>query len=209
MRRAVSLVAVTCLAVSAHGAADAALDRPVRVTIVGDSVAAAIPLVPTAEAELRRRFRVTLNLAVCRRLVAASCAWRGTTPATALQAVRRYGRSLGDVLVVNVGYNEPAQGYRDGIDQVMRTALGLGVSRVVWVTLRETSAAYRETNVAIRTAVARWPQLVVADWNAHSSGKAWFRSDGVHLTGTGASALAAFLGRSVRAAAPRAQRAIP
>jgi hypothetical protein len=201
MRGALSLVVVACLAVTLHGAAGAAVDRPIRVTFVGDSVAASIAHAPAARALLRRHFRVTLNLAVCRRLVAASCTHEGTTPATALQAVRRHGRSLGDVLIVKVGYNESAHGYREGIDRVMRAALGHGVDGVVWVTLRETSGTYREMNVAIRTAAARWPQLVVADWNAYSSGRAWFGSDGLHLTGTGANALAGFLGRYVREAA--------
>ena len=52
---------------------------------------------------------------------------------------------------------------------------------------------YHSTNAAIRQASKRWPQLVVADWNAHSAGKPWFGSDGLHLTSTGATALATFL----------------
>jgi hypothetical protein len=105
------------------------------------------------------------------------------------------------VLIVMVGYNESADGYRRGIDQVMRAALAGGVEGVVWVTLRDTLSIYHQTNVAIKSGARRWPQLVVADWNAYSSGRPWFRSDGLHLTSTGASGLAGFLRPYVRKAA--------
>jgi hypothetical protein len=108
------------------------------------------------------------------------------------------------VLVVNVGYNESAQGYRKGIDEVMRAALRQGANGVVWVTLREARDVYRWTNIAIRTAAERWPQLVVADWDRYSRGKPWLGPDGLHLTPTGAEALAAFLRPYVFRAAGRA-----
>jgi hypothetical protein len=107
--------------------------------------------------------------------------------------VQSLGRSLGDVLIVDVGYNESAFGYREGIDRVMRAALAQGATGVVWVLLRETRDIYRQTNVVIRAAQKRWPQMLVADWNAFSRGKPWFSSDGLHMSVTGADALAAFL----------------
>jgi len=176
----------------------------VRVTFVGDSVPASISYAPLAQAELRRGLRVRLDLRVCRRLVAPSCPYQGSTPSTALQAVQSYGRSLGAVLVVKVGYNESAQGYRQGIDQVMRAALAEGAKAVVWVTLRETTGSYHQTNVVIRTAAKRWPQLRVADWNAYSRGKPWFGHDGLHLTVTGAQGLATLVRTSVLEAAATA-----
>jgi lysophospholipase L1-like esterase len=45
----------------------------------------------------------------------------------------------------------------------------------------------------IRSEAKRFPQIDVADWNAWSAGKPWFRSDGLHLTAAGATALAAWL----------------
>ena len=183
------VLAAACLA----GATAAEARSPVRVTFVGDSVPASISYIPAAQAQLRRGLDVRLDLKVCRRLVQPSCTYQGTTPSSALEAVKGYGRSLGRVLVVNVGYNESADGYRQGIDRIMRAALAQGASGVVWVTLRETRSIYRWTNVAIKTAAKRWPQLTVADWNAYSSGKPWFGDDGLHLTPTGATALASFL----------------
>jgi hypothetical protein len=135
--------------------------------------------------------------------VQAGCRYHGSIPSTALNAVQRYGRDLGDVLIVNVGYNESVWGYSEGIDRMMRTALAEGASGVVWVTLRETSSNYRRINTEIRSAAGRWPQLTVADWNAHSSGKGWFRDDGLHLTSAGASGLATFLRPFVLRAAAR------
>jgi hypothetical protein len=166
---------------------------PVRVTFVGDSVPASIEFVPSAQRTLRRGLDLRLDLKVCRRLVQSSCSFNGSTPSSALQAVRAYGRSLGDVLVVDVGYNESAEGYRAGIDRVMRAALEQGAQGVVWVTLKEQRDIYRRTNIAIRTAAKRWPQLEVADWNAYSAGKPWFPGDGLHIGTTGANALATFL----------------
>ena len=136
---------------------------------VGDSVPASILVTPVAKRELRRGFTLNLDLRVCRRLVIPSCTFEGRAPTTALQAVQGYGRALGDVLIVKVGYNESAERYRQGIDRVMRAALSQGAKGVVWVTLRETRPIYHETNLAIKTAARRWPKLVVADWNAYSA----------------------------------------
>ena len=186
-------ISVVVLIAALVGATAAQARGPLPVTFIGDSVPASISYIPSAQAQLERGLRVRLDLRVCRRLVQPSCRYQGATPSTALQAVEGYGRALGRVLIVNVGYNESAQGYRQGIDRVMRAALAQGADGVVWVTLRETQQIYHRTNVAISTATKRWPQLVVADWNTYSSGKSWFGDDGLHLTSTGATALASFL----------------
>lgn len=201
--RSLSLsLALLCILVAAvSSSATAAPRAPIEATFVGDSVPASISYAPLAQAELKRGLKVRLDLRVCRRLVAPSCPYQGSTPSTALQAVQSYGRSLGDVLIVKVGYNESAQGYRQGIDQVMRAALAEGAKAVVWVTLRETTDGYHQTNVVIRKAAKRWPQLHVADWNAYSRGRPWFGHDGLHLTVTGAQALATLVRTSVLEAA--------
>jgi hypothetical protein len=195
-RRRVRLgAAVFAVLVAASLAGATATDArgPLHVTFVGDSVPASISYIPGAQAQLRRGLKVRLDLRVCRRLVQPSCTYQGETPPSALQAVQGYGRSLGRVLIVNVGYNESSSGYRQGIDRIMRAALAQGAAGVVWVTLRETRSIYHGTNVVIKAAAKRWPQLLVADWNAFSSGKPWFGDDGLHLTSTGATALATFL----------------
>jgi hypothetical protein len=186
----------------APGAA-AGKQQPLRVTFVGDSVAASLTYVASARAVLGRGLTVTLDLKVCRRLVATSCPHRGVAPTTALEAVRGYGHAIGSVLIVDVGYNEDGRGYRAGIDEVMRAAIDQGATGVVWVTLRESEPVYRAANAAIRDAAKRWPQLHVLDWNAFSAGKPWFRDDGLHLSVTGADGLAAFLHTGVLEAVGR------
>lgn len=185
-------------------AASGAPEKPVQVTLVGDSVTGSIALNPAAQAELHRGLSIRLDAKVCRRLVQPSCSFRGASPPTAFEAVQRYGRSLGEVLIVHVGYNDSAEGYALGIDRVLLAARSQGVDRVVWVTLHETKTAYRRTNLAIEHATRRWPRLLVADWNAHSRDEPWFRRDGIHLNAAGASALASFLRVRVLEVARRA-----
>jgi hypothetical protein len=195
-------IAAISLALCVAAAAGESPQR-IRVTVVGDSVADAITYVPAARRRLSQGFALRLDLRVCRRLVMPSCSFQGSAPSTALQAVEAYGSRIGDVLVVDVGYNEGSTGFGRGIDEVMRAARSQGVRGVVWVTLRETRTIYRDTNIAIRQAAKRWPMLRVADWNAFSTGHSWFRSDGLHLTPDGAMALAGFLRPFVVEAARR------
>jgi len=198
---ALALSAVLVLTASPGSAAG----RP-QVTFVGDSVAASLGYVPSARARLGRGLRLRLDAAVCRRLVQPSCVFQGTAPSTALQAVQGYGHSLGEILIVKVGYNEGAPGYADGIDRVMRAARAQGARAVVWSTLRETSSIYVQTNRVIKQAAKRWPELRVADWNAYSRGKPWFGPDGLHLTAAGANALATLLRQNVARALAGAAR---
>jgi hypothetical protein len=196
LRTAAALAATVCLGLGAFGTPASSATSPVRVTMVGDSVAASLSYVTSARATLDRGINMRYDLRVCRRLVAPSCPYEGVAPPTALQAVESYGHSLGDVLIMDVGYNDSSQGYGRGLDQIMRAALARGVTHVIWVTLRESgqyAALYHSTNAVIQAATARWPELVVADWNDFSAGKPWFGTDGLHLSPAGATELASFL----------------
>ena len=173
------------------GAGSAASTAKPRVTVIGDSVAESFDYVAPARRYLGRGLDVRSDTAVCRRLVAASCVFQGVQPKTALEVVAARGGSLGPVVVVNVGYNDWAAVY--DVDRVMRALEAAGTRSVIWVTLRATTANYAQNNARIRTATRRWKRLVVADWNADSRGRTWFRSDGLHLTVTGAHGLARLL----------------
>ena len=208
MTRTRSLI-TGCLALAVTallaGTGTAATKKPLPVTFVGDSVAASISYTPAAQTVLARGLKVRLDLRVCRRLATTGCPYQGSTPPNALQAVQSLGRALGTVLVVYVGYNESSSGYGKGIDQIMRAALRQGARGVVWVTLREERDIYRQTNVVIRTAAKRWPQLQVAEWDTYSRGRPWFSSDGLHMGAAGAQGLAGFLRPYIfRAARPPA-----
>ena len=166
---------------------------PIHVTMLGDSVADSLQYMPSAERLLQQGYAVRFDLRVCRRLASAGCPFQGAVPSSALLAIQDDGSSLGDVLVVDVGYNDDPALYRAGMDQVIHESNALGVKRVVWVTLRASWQAFRATNAVIVSEAKKFPQVTVADWNAWSAGKPWFRSDGLHLTGAGATALARFL----------------
>jgi hypothetical protein len=172
------------------------------VTVIGDSITASFDYVPAAKQYLAKGLDLRSDAVVCRRLVAASCVFKGSTPATALQVIGVHERSLGSVVVVNVGYNDWAAVY--DVDRVMRALAEAGVATAIWVTLRETTTNYARSNARIRAAARRWREsFVVADWNAHSRGKPWFREDGLHLTSSGAMGLARLLRPLVVAGAAR------
>jgi ABC-type amino acid transport substrate-binding protein len=169
--------------------------RPVRgtmtVTLIGDSVSAALNWVPSARPLLAQGLNVRFEALSCRRLAAPSCA--NPPPPTALQTILSDGRSLGEVVVMDIGYNDSASSYGSELDTAMRDMLAAGVHHVIWVTLRERYSNYHSTNEVIEAARHRWPQIEIADWNSYSDGKPWFAPDGIHLNTDGAFALARFL----------------
>ena len=184
------VVAAVALAAVAPTSAESSA-RP-RVTVIGDSITASFDYVPAAKRYLGKGLDLRSEAVTCRRLVAASCVFKGTTPATALQVIAAHEGSLGSVVVVNVGYNDWAAVY--DVDRVMRALAEAGVATAIWVTLRETTTNYARNNARIRAAARRWRgSLVVADWNVHSRGKPWFREDGLHVTSSGAMGLARLL----------------
>lgn len=162
-------------------------------TFVGDSVPASIDYVPAAQKVIEKGLKIKLDLKVCRRLVAPSCTYQGVTPPTALSTVKSYGSDLGDVLIVDVGYNDYSGTYRDDMQAIIKQADQQGVKGIVWVTMRQARSSYDWTNHVIHSEARRYPNVVVADWNALSTGKPWFGPDGLHLTDSGATNLARFL----------------
>jgi hypothetical protein len=190
------LVGVLAAAVGLVGPAAQSANRPVEVTVLGDSVADSLQYAPSAEQLLARGYDVRFDLRVCRRLASRGCPYDGAIPPSALDSVRADGSSLGDVLIVDVGYNDDPSTYRSGMAGVIRAAKAAGVERVVWVTLREMSryaSVYRQTNDVIESEAGRFTGVEVADWNGWTAGKPWFRPDGLHLTVAGAAGLAEFL----------------
>ena len=176
--------------------------------VVGDSISAALAYQPSIERAIAKGFNVKFDLQVCRRLASAGCPYNGGVPSSALDAVRAAGRGIGDVLVVDVGYNDDPAVYGRQMAEVIRTAKAGGVKQIVWVTLRETEPGFEQINAVIRAEAQRFPLVQVADWNSWSAGKPWFRSDGLHLTDAGADGLALML-RVYIVSAARAAAATP
>jgi hypothetical protein len=187
---AAALLACALLASSVSAAGTA---RP-RVTLFGDSVAAALTLQPAARALLGKGIDLRVDAKVCRRLVEVGCPFGGERPSSVLALVSKPAAPLGEVVVVDVGYNDVPADYGADVDRVMQALARSGVATVIWVTMQERRPLYRATNAAIRAAAKRWPQMRVADWDEASRTRtAWFAADGLHLSSAGAVGLARFL----------------
>jgi hypothetical protein len=87
------------------------------------------------------------------------------------------------IVVVEVGYNDPAGTFAAEVDKAMSALTAAGATHVLWLTMRESRAPYPTLNALLDKAAARWPQLELVDWNAVSeSHPSWFQTDDVHLT---------------------------
>src|SRR5216117_2782021 len=94
------LAAVSPVALAADGGASSGP----RVTMFGDSIADSLEYVP----EARQLLGNGLELTPCRRLVSPGCAYQGTHPESVLDIVQASPlAALGNIVVVDVGYNEP------------------------------------------------------------------------------------------------------
>ena len=200
----VVVVLITC-AILAGTATAGGSARP-RVTVFGDSVAAALQYQKMARSTLGKGFDLQLDARVCRRLAEIGCPYLGDRPQSVLSLVSAPSKPLGRIVVVDVGYNDVPSDYGADLDRVMQALVRQGVTTVIWVTMQERRPLYRTTNDAIREAAKRWPQIEIADWSGASDGKSrWFVDDGLHLTPAGALGLARFLRPLVVAATCTAQ----
>jgi hypothetical protein len=178
----------------------AAVGAAPRVTLVSDSVGGVLFWQDHARDELARGIDFRIDIRTCRRLVNDGCVYDGTRPPSALDAIRGLGPALGQVAVVDVGYNDAPNGFGAGIDRVMRALVDAGVGQVVWLTLRERRSSWADINDQIREASKRWPQLTVADWELASRGHDDWFADGIHMSWGGGEAFAGFLRPLVLAA---------
>jgi hypothetical protein len=204
MRRGIVLVgALSALVVASAWTltANGATSSGPRVTVFGDSVADSLTYVPEARQLLGAGLDLRLELAPCRKLVPQGCAYMGARPPSVLDVVNASSpASLGDIVVIDVGYNDPENNYDSDMGTVVQALLAHGVSHIVWVTMREATDDYRQMNTIIRSRAQREPRISVADWEKTSRGKPWFNPDGLHLNADGAVGLATLLRPYVLAA---------
>jgi Stage II sporulation protein len=160
---------------------------------IGDSVGASIT--DSAEAELPALldgvFATARYDAVSSRCTVGNC----TAEPDGLGVANSLAPGT-DLVVVELGYNDPGGDYGKKIDQIMFALRAKGVQRVGWVNVStRKNPVYANVNNALQNARARWPELVVFDWNSASGGDArdrWY-TDGVHLSNTGQSEFALWL----------------
>lgn len=96
--------AVTSTARPATPATTPALER---VTLIGDSIAAAMEQEQAARAILAGGIELDTEVAVCRRLVGESCPYEGARPPTLVALLPTL--RLGSTVIVAVGYNDPEE----------------------------------------------------------------------------------------------------
>jgi hypothetical protein len=187
-----------------------------RVTVIGDSTAAALRWYDEANNHTVRydvmgdSYDVLWSIESCRRLVAPSCLGRTDpgdglrwSPVSVLPLMQGslHGR-LGEAVVIMAGYDDTS--ITSAIDQIMAEAKAQSVSKVFWLNYRvSTGYAYSQYyaghNAALAAAQVRYPNLVIVDWNGYSHSQPaavqsdWFASDEIHITSSGAIALAQYL----------------
>ena len=193
MRRRVFAAIVVAASLALSGGAAGSVAAAPRVTLIADSVGGVLFWQRDARNELGRGLELQIEIRTCRRLATLGCSYDGARPPSALDAIHDLGSELGNVVVVDVGYNDSPAGYGDAIDDVMRALADAGVEHVVWVTLREMRPAWEAINDQIRSAGGRWAQLVVADWQRESVGHDEWFADAIHMTYDGGTAFTRFL----------------
>src|SRR5471032_1420237 len=170
-----------------------------HMTLIGDSVADAIPGDDQAVAVLRQGIDLDLEVAACRRVDQDSCPGPGgVRPPNVVQLVNSMGSKLGPNVVISVGYNDFEDQYAQNLETALTAMKAAGVTHVWWLTLRAAHHPYINMNNDIVNAAQHHPELSVIDWNVYSrSHDDWFQADGLHLLGPGAEAMALLIHKTL------------
>ena len=164
-----------------------------RVTLISDSVAAAISYDTGAKAILAEGVDLFLEPGQARRLGGDNPP-DGISPPTALQLIETLGHRLGPTVIICVGYNDFSEPYAQNMKAALEAMRRVGVRHVLWTTLHVSPAhsGYLTMNNAIQAIAAQHPEVAVVDWNAYANmHPEWFQQpDDVHLAGDGPRAMA-------------------
>ena len=136
-----------------------------------------------------------VDAAVCRGL-ASSCPYNGSTPTTGLQEIAANAGRIGDVIVVELGYNDAPSA--SSIDAALGALTAQDVPLVLWVGLSTLNRPeFGTENDRLKAATARWPTMRFLDWDGMShTHPEWFIPNdgvGVHLTAAGETAFVGWL----------------
>jgi hypothetical protein len=186
------LLGLVCTLVSFAPSASAAWAQPNRVTILGDSVLTAVEWNQKPLSTLEQGFPdMDLQIGVCRVLTGESCPYEGGRVPNLLQTVQGLGDEIGATVVVEVGYNDPEDGFGDAVDASIQALLNAGVQRILWLNYHVWDPRFAAMNAALADVAKNYPQVTIVDWQADSSTQySWFQGDGIHLVYDGAVAMA-------------------
>jgi hypothetical protein len=171
------------------------------VTLIGDSVATGLVSDSVALTSLRSGLDLQLQVAPCRSVGGTSCPINGVSPPTVIAVAQTLGTQLGPTVVIVAGYDDFAAGFAGEVGQALQAFQTAGVTHVIWLTLHQSTrqGQYGGMNDTLRAIAATDPALTLADWNAVAQGHdAWFQTDGVHLYGAGARAMAGLIQSTLR-----------
>lgn len=168
-------------------------DAPLpHVTVITDSVGGVLLWDGEANQILSSGFDLDVESIICRKLVEPGCGY-SPPPPSALDTVNDLGAKLGETVVIDTGYNDTPSEVAEAVDPLMQALVGFGVTHVIWVTLVERLSEWTVSNAEVVAAAKRWPQLILADWNAVALPHPEWFTDEAHMNSLGARALAAFL----------------
>ena len=180
LRACLVVFATAVAALAANGVAlVGAQTPPLRVSMVGDSVMLG------ARDQLLAQFAgmpVTVDAIEDRSLLGAIGMFQSAGPA------------LGDVVVLDLGYNDTSDPtvFRERIDGAM--AALVGVKHVIWLNQNEFRPDRAGMNAELNAAASRYANLEVVDWNAEVVAHPEdVYGDSIHLTPAGQAAMAALV----------------
>jgi hypothetical protein len=188
---------LVALAVGAATARAGARDLQ-HVTLIGDSVADAIPATGDAATIVKQGVDLDFEVAPCRRVEGEGCPVDGVRPPSVVELAKSMGSRLGPNVVVAVGYNDFEDRYAQNIEDALDAFKAAGVRHVWWLTLRAAHHGYLTMNDNIEAAAKQHLELSVVDWNVYSrSHPDWFQNDGLHLLEPGAVAMATLIHKTL------------
>ena len=176
-----------------------------RVLLVGDSTLQAVDRYGRADKLLG--MDPVLETRSCRLLGVPSCS--DDPPPNAVATIDS-AEGLFDMIVIMAGYDEWYTTFSSSWDQVVNSARAKGAKKIIWLSYPEGvpyllpdgtpgDPSLVQINQIMRDKVASgaFPDVVIADWFHYSYGSGWFNDDGIHLSPTGADAVADYISRKV------------
>jgi lysophospholipase L1-like esterase len=124
-----------------------------------------------------------------------------------LDVVRQNKAAMQNVVVIALGYNDgfSATAFKSRSEAILNE-LG-DIETVIWLNMRKSLPTYDYSgaNQVLEDAKAKYPNLIVADWDtrSHQIPNSSFGADGLHLRPAGATAMSAFIKETVDNRAPK------
>jgi hypothetical protein len=171
------------------------------VLVIGDSVSTGMSWHPAAIGVMQKNLAVDWQVAVCRRLIGASCdPGDGEPIPPSLVDLVSSLASVPPTVVVEMGYNDFASTFSDAVDDALQLLIAKGAQHILWLTLSSGwHVPYGQLNAILTSKTAAYPQLQIVDWNSYSNPHLaqWFQPDNVHLLDKGGVAMAHLIHASV------------